>query len=287
MDSESEYTVIRGNVARLFSMWGKPYCSWSNNNLLLLIRYTNSLPLQKFSHTTLFLVKGRKYYCVINLFFIICLGDSCRWCTLLSQSQKQTKHTHMQTCSLVEKYTLSIILAASVLKSRKLTPWTFSPMVSGAGCQNFYQLRRSPKKTPLRSIRFCDTTTIFRSSQNVWQIPKICIVSALISMGNFGELLACLLASIRGYDHKLLQYLNNWRWNVRSPVKDIRWQPSNEKTITTSHAIISFVCCSRRINFRGEWLIFEPSDMTLFHWSLIVLVGTSTMVIEIDSQREF
>ena len=98
-----------------------------------------------------------------------------------------------------EKYTLSIILAAGVLKSRKLTPWTFSPMVSGAGCQNFYQLRRSPKKTPLRSIRFCDTTTIFRSSQNVWQIPKICIVSALISMGNFGELSACLLARASGF----------------------------------------------------------------------------------------
>lgn len=219
-------------------------------------------------------------------FFIICLGDSCRWCTLLSQSQKQTKHTHMQTCSLAEKYTLSIILAAGVLKSRKLTPWTFSPMVSGAGCQNFYQLRRSPKKTPLRSIRFCDTTTIFRSSQNVWQIPKICIVSALISMGNFGELSACLLARASGF--MITNSFNIWtRWNVRSPVKDIRWQPSNEKTITTSHAIISFVCCSRRINFWGEWLIFEPSDMTLFDWSLIVLVGTSTMVIEIDSQRKF
>lgn len=188
----------------------------------------------------------------------------------------------MQTYSLAEKYTLSIILAAGVLKSRKLTPWTFSPMVSGAGCQNFYQLRRSPKKTPLRSIRFCDTTTIFRSSQNVWQIPKICIVSALISMGNFGELSACLLARASGF--MITNSFNIWtRWNVRSPVKDIRWQPSNEKTITTSHAIISFVCCSRRINFWGEWLIFEPSDMTLFHWSLIVLVGTSTMVIEIDS----
>ena len=115
-------------------------------------------------------MKGRKYYCVINLFFIICLGDSCRWCTLLSQSQKQTKHTHMQTCSLAEKYTLSIILAAGVLKSRKLTPWTFSPMVSGADCQNFYQLRRSPNKTPLRNIRFCYSTTIFRSFQNVLQI---------------------------------------------------------------------------------------------------------------------
>lgn len=144
-------------------------------------------------------MKGRKYYCVINLFFIICLGDSCRWCTLLSQCQKQTKHTHMQTCSLAEKYTLSIILAAGVLKSRKLTPWTFSPMVSGVGCQNFYQLRRSPIKTPLRSISFCDTTTIFRSSQNVWQIPKICTVSALISMGNFGELSACLLARASGF----------------------------------------------------------------------------------------
>lgn len=224
--------------------------------------------------------------CHQPFFFFICRGDSCRWCTLLSQSQKQTKHTHMQTCSLAEKYTLSIILAAGVLKSRKLTPWTFSPMVSGAGCQNFYQLRRSPNKTPLRSIRFCDTTTIFRSSQNVWQIPKICIVSALISMGNFGELSACLLARASGF--MITNSYNIWtRWNVRSPVKDIRWQPSNEKTITTSHAIISFVCCSRRINFRGEWLIFQPSDMTLFDWSLIVLVGTSTMVIEIDSQREF
>lgn len=41
------------------------------------------------------------------------------------------------------------------------------------------------------------------------------------------------------------------------------------------------------ITFWGEWLIFEPSDMTIFHWSFIVLVGTSTMVIEIDSQGEF
>ena len=231
-------------------------------------------------------MKGRKYYCVINLFFIICLGDSYRWCTLLSQSQKQTKHTHMQTCSLAEKYTLSIILAAGVLKSRKLTPWTFSPMVSGAGCQNFYQLRRSPNKTPLRSIRFCDTTTIFRSSQNVWQIPKICIVSALISMGNFGELSACLLARASGF--MITNSYNIWtRWNVRSPVKDIRWQPLMKRLLLPRMQSFRSVCCRRRITFGDEWLIFEPSDMTLFHWSFIVLVGTSTMVIEIDSQREF
>ena len=232
-------------------------------------------------------MKGRKYYCVINLFFFfICRGDSCRWCTLLSQSQKQTKHTHMQTCSLAEKYTLSIILAAGVLKSRKLTPWTFSPMVSGAGCQNFYQLRRSPNKTPLRSIRFCDTTTIFRSSQNVWQIPKICIVSALISMGNFGELSACLLARASGF--MITNSYNIWtRWNVRSPVKDIRWQPLMKRLLLPRMQSFRSVCCRRRITFGDEWLIFEPSDMTLFHWSFIVLVGTSTMVIEIDSQREF
>ena len=192
----------------------------------------------------------------------------------------------MLTCSLAEKYTLSIILAAGVLKSRKLTPWTFSPMVSGAGCQNFYQLRRSPKKTPLRNIRFCDTTTIFRSSQNVWQIPKICIVSALISMGNFGELSACLLARASGF--MITNSFNIWtRWNVRSPVKDIRWQPLMERLLLPSMQSFRSVCCRRRITFGGEWLIFEPSDMTLFHWSFIVLVGTSTMVIEIDSQGEF
>lgn len=159
-------------------------------------------------------------------------------------------------------------------------------MVSGAGCQNFYQLRRSPKKTPLRNIRFCDTTTIFRSSQNVWQIPKICIVSALISMGNFGELSACLLARASGF--MITNSFNIWtRWNVRSPVKDIRWQPLMERLLLPSMQSFRSVCCRRRITFGGEWLIFEPSDMTLFHWSFIALVGTSTMVIEIDSQGEF
>ena len=173
----------------------------------------------------------------------------------------------MQTCSLAEKYALSIILAAGVLKSRKLTPWTFSPMVSGAGCQNFYQLRRSPKKTPLRSIRFCDTTTIFRSSQNVWQIPKICIVSALISMGNFGELSACLLARASGF--MITNSFNIWtRWNVRSPVKDIRWQPSNEKTITTSHAIISF-----RLLQSKDYLWRRMVDLWTFRYDSFRLVA--------------
>ena len=118
------------------------------------------------------------------------------------------------------------------------------------------------------------------------EFTKIFIVSTLISMRSFGELLACLLVRASGF--MITNSFNIWtRWNVRSPVKDIRWQPLMKRLLLPRMQSFRSVCCRRRITFGDEWLIFEPSDMTLFHWSFIVLVGTSTMVIEIDSQREF
>lgn len=144
-----------------------------------------------------------------------------------------------------------------------------------------------PKENTFKKYSFLRHNNNFQIVSECLTDPKDLYCFCTDFDGKFWWLLsACLLARASGF--MITNSFNIWtRWNVRSPVKDIRWQPSNEKTITTSHAIISFVCCSRRINFWGEWLIFEPSDMTLFHWSLIVLVGTSTMVIEIDSQREF
>ena len=89
------------------------------------------------------------------------------------------------------------------------------------------------------------------------EFTKIFIISTLISMRNFGELSACLLARASG--SVITNSFNIWtRRNVKSLVKDIRWQPSYEKTITTSHAIISF-----RLLPSKDQLPFEANDWSL------------------------
>ena len=105
----------------------------------------------------------------------------------------------MQTCSLAEKYALSIILAAGVLKSRTLD--IFSDGLWG-WLSKLLSVTSKPKENTFKKYSFLLRNNNFQIVLECFadlEFTKIFIVSTLISMRSFGELLACLLARASGF----------------------------------------------------------------------------------------